>query len=136
MAYLNLYVVFGYFWAWNFVIAMADTTVAGSVATWYWTRDKKKLAFWVVFPSFYRYEWNFTAAVCLFVCLFLKKKKSISQCPPLSRWLACAGFAHHRHCPIYPLHAPSHRKVGQGCQEPDRCCNFQVSHVLVSQFFF
>lgn len=72
MAYLNLYVVFGYFWAWNFVIAMADTTVAGSVATWYWTRDKKKLAFWVVFPSFYRYEWNFTAAVCLFVCLFLK----------------------------------------------------------------
>lgn len=54
ITYLTIYVVFGYYWAWNFIVAMLDTVVAGSVASWYWVRDKKKLPFFIVLPSFYR----------------------------------------------------------------------------------
>ena len=41
LQYLQLYVVVGSFWGWNFIIALGRTVIAGSVGTWYWTKDKK-----------------------------------------------------------------------------------------------
>ena len=39
--YLEIYVVFGFFWAWNLTIAIGRTVMAGGVASWYWSKDKK-----------------------------------------------------------------------------------------------
>ena len=39
--YLEIYVVFGFFWAWNLTIAIGRTVMAGGVAAWYWSKDKK-----------------------------------------------------------------------------------------------
>eukprot|EP00834_Sanchytrium_tribonematis_P005221 NODE_302_length_10333_cov_0.506840.p3 type:complete len:520 gc:universal NODE_302_length_10333_cov_0.506840:4761-3202(-) len=41
--YLQLFYLFGTFWTWNFIIAIAETITAGAVAQWYWTQDKKAL---------------------------------------------------------------------------------------------
>lgn len=51
---MQIYVLFGFFWAWNLVIAIGDTTIAGSVATWYWTRNKKKLPWFIVVRATWR----------------------------------------------------------------------------------
>lgn len=41
MSYLQIYAAFGALWGWAFVMAASDTSIAGAIATWYWTRDKK-----------------------------------------------------------------------------------------------
>jgi hypothetical protein len=52
--WLELYYVFGFFWSWQMIIAVGQCTVAGSIACWYWTRDKKALPVGVVFRSLIR----------------------------------------------------------------------------------
>ncbi|KAI8824855.1 plasma-membrane choline transporter-domain-containing protein [Fimicolochytrium jonesii] len=46
LQYLQIYFTFGFLWVYNWIIAIGQTTIAGSIATWYWARDKKNL------PSF------------------------------------------------------------------------------------
>ena len=43
LQYLQIYYVFGFLWAYNFIIACSQCTMAGAVASWYWARDKKAL---------------------------------------------------------------------------------------------
>lgn len=38
---LSIYYVLGFFWTYNWIVAIWQCTIAGAVATWYWTRDKK-----------------------------------------------------------------------------------------------
>jgi hypothetical protein len=38
---LQIYYLFGLFWWVNFINAVEQTTIAGGVASWYWSRDKK-----------------------------------------------------------------------------------------------
>ena len=38
---LSLYYVLGFFWTYNWIVAIWQCTIAGSIATWYWSRDKK-----------------------------------------------------------------------------------------------
>jgi solute carrier family 44 protein 1 (choline transporter-like protein)/choline transporter-like protein 2/4/5 len=39
--FLTIYVALGYFWTFNLILAIAQTTTAGAIASWYWTHDKK-----------------------------------------------------------------------------------------------
>lgn len=43
LEYLQIYFVMGFFWTWNFITAIGDTTIAGAIAVWYWTMDKKNI---------------------------------------------------------------------------------------------
>eukprot|EP00732_Lithocolla_globosa_P000964 Lithocolla_globosa_v1_NODE_397_length_4183_cov_17.938227.p1 type:complete len:706 gc:universal NODE_397_length_4183_cov_17.938227:4151-2034(-) len=53
--YLQLYYIFGFFWTWNFLLAIGDCSIAGCFATWYWTRNKRRdLPKFIVFPALYR----------------------------------------------------------------------------------
>ncbi|KCV68791.1 hypothetical protein H696_04210 [Fonticula alba] len=54
MSYLQIYAAFGALWGWAFVMAASDTSIAGAIATWYWTRDKKKLPKMILLRSVYR----------------------------------------------------------------------------------
>jgi hypothetical protein len=51
---LTIYVALGYFWTLNWFIAIAQTTTAGAIAKWYWTRDKLAIPVFPVWGSFYR----------------------------------------------------------------------------------
>lgn len=42
--YLTIYQAFWFFWSYNFLLAIAQCSIAGSVAAWYWTMDKSKMA--------------------------------------------------------------------------------------------
>ncbi|KNE72875.1 hypothetical protein AMAG_16975 [Allomyces macrogynus ATCC 38327] len=44
LPFLQIYIVFGFFWTWNFFLGVWQTTIAGAIAGWYWTRDKSALA--------------------------------------------------------------------------------------------
>ncbi|KAJ3044934.1 hypothetical protein HDV00_000217 [Rhizophlyctis rosea] len=44
LQYLQIYYVFGFLWTYNWIIAIAQCTMAGAVAQWYWTRDKKHMS--------------------------------------------------------------------------------------------
>jgi hypothetical protein len=37
---LGIYYALGFFWTFNWIIAIAQCTIAGAIASWYWTRDK------------------------------------------------------------------------------------------------
>ncbi|KAI3630109.1 hypothetical protein MIR68_011544 [Amoeboaphelidium protococcarum] len=52
--YLTIYYALGYFWTFNFIIAIAQTTIAGAVASWYWSRDKANLPSAVITRAFAR----------------------------------------------------------------------------------
>ncbi|KAJ3289903.1 hypothetical protein HK104_007133 [Borealophlyctis nickersoniae] len=43
MQYLQIYYGIGFLWTYNWIIAIAQCTMAGAVASWYWTRDKKTM---------------------------------------------------------------------------------------------
>jgi hypothetical protein len=43
LPFMQMYMVFGLFWTWSFILGVWQTTIAGAIATWYWTRDKKSL---------------------------------------------------------------------------------------------
>lgn len=52
--FLIIYVVFGMYWSWNFIIGCGQCSIAGSVATWYWCRDKSKIPLFTVGNAVYR----------------------------------------------------------------------------------
>lgn len=54
LQFLQIYYILGLFWTWNWILAIWQCTIAGSIATWYWTRDKKAIPDLVVFRSFWR----------------------------------------------------------------------------------
>ncbi|KAI9179066.1 hypothetical protein H9P43_005728 [Blastocladiella emersonii ATCC 22665] len=54
LQFLQIYHVFGFFWAWSFILGVWQTTIAGSVATWYWCRDKSNLPRFAVAKSLWR----------------------------------------------------------------------------------
>lgn len=41
ITYAQIYYVFGFLWSYNWVVAIGQTTVAGAVATWYWSQEKR-----------------------------------------------------------------------------------------------
>lgn len=41
LQYVQIFFVFGFFWTYNFVIAIGQCSVAGAVASWYFTRSPK-----------------------------------------------------------------------------------------------
>jgi hypothetical protein len=52
--YLTIYYALGFFWTFNWILAIAQATIAGSIATWYWSRDKNAMPMFPVFASFMR----------------------------------------------------------------------------------
>lgn len=38
--YLQIFYVFGFFWTYNWIIAIGQTAIAGAIAIWYWTSPK------------------------------------------------------------------------------------------------
>ncbi|RKP20297.1 DUF580-domain-containing protein [Rozella allomycis CSF55] len=52
--YLIIYYVFGMFWNLNLISAIGQCSIAGAVATWYWTRDKKAIPSFAVFGALKR----------------------------------------------------------------------------------
>eukprot|EP00835_Amoeboradix_gromovi_P004264 NODE_322_length_11016_cov_0.249061.p2 type:complete len:545 gc:universal NODE_322_length_11016_cov_0.249061:506-2140(+) len=52
--YLQIYYLFGTFWTFNFIVAVAETITAGAVAQWYWTLDRKNLPKKIVWDSVVR----------------------------------------------------------------------------------
>ena len=40
-SFLMIYYALGFFWTFNWIIGITQTTIAGAIASYYWTRDKK-----------------------------------------------------------------------------------------------
>eukprot|EP00002_Diphylleia_rotans_P025469 TRINITY_DN5038_c0_g1_i3.p1 TRINITY_DN5038_c0_g1~~TRINITY_DN5038_c0_g1_i3.p1 ORF type:complete len:565 (+),score=95.56 TRINITY_DN5038_c0_g1_i3:86-1780(+) len=51
---LQLYHFFGLLWSVNTIIAITQCSIAGAIASWYWTLDKSKAPLAPVISSFYR----------------------------------------------------------------------------------
>ncbi|KAG5455783.1 MAG: choline transporter-like protein, partial [Olpidium bornovanus] len=51
---LQIYYFFGLLWTMNWIIGIGQCTIAGAVATWYWTRDKRALPGYPVFRALAR----------------------------------------------------------------------------------
>ncbi|KAJ3340357.1 hypothetical protein HDU93_007082 [Gonapodya sp. JEL0774] len=51
---LPYYHLLGFFWTYAFFVGCNQTVIAGSVACWYWTLDKKRLPGWPVMDSIKR----------------------------------------------------------------------------------
>ncbi|XP_064625864.1 choline transporter-like protein 1 isoform X2 [Lineus longissimus] len=49
--YLKWYFIFGALWVMNFILACQEVVIAGAVATWYFTRDKKNKLGWPIARS-------------------------------------------------------------------------------------
>jgi len=54
MEYLQIYYIFGFLWTYNIIIATSQCAMAGAVAAWYWTRDKKAMPRFPLLRSLYR----------------------------------------------------------------------------------
>ncbi|KAL7749637.1 hypothetical protein RI367_004863 [Sorochytrium milnesiophthora] len=54
LPFMQIYYIFGLFWSYNWVVAIWQCTIAGSIATWYWTRDKRALPMFTVGKAFWR----------------------------------------------------------------------------------
>ncbi|KAI9221283.1 plasma-membrane choline transporter-domain-containing protein [Blastocladiella britannica] len=54
LPYLQIYMVFGFFWSWAFVLGVWQTTIAGAIASWYWCRDKTQLPARPIASALYR----------------------------------------------------------------------------------
>ncbi|KAJ1500068.1 hypothetical protein HMI56_004049 [Coelomomyces lativittatus] len=54
LPFFQIYIVLGFFWTWNFIMGVWQTTIAGAVASWFWTKDKHQLASSPVQRSFGR----------------------------------------------------------------------------------
>ena len=52
--YLTIYYALGFFWTFNWIVAISQATIAGAIATWYWAKDKSALPLAPVLKSFYR----------------------------------------------------------------------------------
>ncbi|KAJ1510665.1 hypothetical protein HMI54_003106 [Coelomomyces lativittatus] len=52
--YFQWYHLFGFLWTLAFIIGVNQTTLAGAIASWYWTMDKKHLPSFPLLRSFYR----------------------------------------------------------------------------------
>ncbi|KAI9005278.1 plasma-membrane choline transporter-domain-containing protein [Gaertneriomyces semiglobifer] len=52
--WLQLYFVFGFLWTYNWLLAIAQCSIAGAIATWYWTRDKSQLPSGQIFRAWGR----------------------------------------------------------------------------------
>ena len=52
--YAQFFLLLGFLWTWQFLNGVLMTTIAGAVATWYFTRDKRKMGATPVFSSFLR----------------------------------------------------------------------------------
>ncbi|KXS20695.1 DUF580-domain-containing protein [Gonapodya prolifera JEL478] len=51
---LPYYHLLGFFWTYAFLVGCNQTVIAGAVASWYWTLDKKKIPGWPVIESIKR----------------------------------------------------------------------------------
>lgn len=51
---LAIYYTLGFFWTFNWILAIAQCTIAGAIASWYWARDKKSIPAMPVLASFKR----------------------------------------------------------------------------------
>lgn len=54
ITYAQIYYVFGFLWSYNWVVAIGQTTVAGAVASWYWSEEKRSFRPLAVTKSFFR----------------------------------------------------------------------------------
>ncbi|ORZ40239.1 plasma-membrane choline transporter-domain-containing protein [Catenaria anguillulae PL171] len=52
--YFQWYHLFGFLWTLAFLVAINQTTIAGAIATWYWSRDKAHLPRFTVLKAFWR----------------------------------------------------------------------------------
>jgi hypothetical protein len=52
--YFIAYHTFGFLWGWAFFMGLGQVTIAGAIATYYWTMDKTKIPFLPVVGSFFR----------------------------------------------------------------------------------
>ncbi|ORZ33107.1 plasma-membrane choline transporter-domain-containing protein [Catenaria anguillulae PL171] len=52
--FMQIYFVFGFLWTWQFILGVWQTTIAGAVATWYWSRVKTNLPRFPVAGAFWR----------------------------------------------------------------------------------
>jgi hypothetical protein len=41
----SIYYLFVFLWTFDWFVAISQCTIAGAIATWYWTRDKKVVIF-------------------------------------------------------------------------------------------
>eukprot|EP00003_Mantamonas_plastica_P009806 TRINITY_DN1917_c0_g1_i3.p1 TRINITY_DN1917_c0_g1~~TRINITY_DN1917_c0_g1_i3.p1 ORF type:complete len:508 (+),score=157.45 TRINITY_DN1917_c0_g1_i3:851-2374(+) len=58
MQYMIIYHFFGFLWTTNFVIAVGYLTIAGAIASWYWTVNKEELEDGQVMKAFHR-TWRY-----------------------------------------------------------------------------
>lgn len=54
LQYMQIFYVFGFFWSYNFIVAIGQCTIAGAVATWYFKREKPKFMPLEILKSFSR----------------------------------------------------------------------------------
>lgn len=102
---MSLYVLFGYLWTFNWILAIAQTTIAGAVASWYWTRDKKaipKSPVWKALKRTLRYHLGslaigalvvgviqFIRVILLYIQSTMKKNKESKIVQTLMTCLQC-----------------------------------------------
>ncbi len=54
MYFLVIYTLMNFYWSWNVIIGLSQITIAGAVGTWYWTREKRNVPFFVILKAFGR----------------------------------------------------------------------------------
>eukprot|EP00953_Heterococcus_sp_UTEX-ZZ885_P042147 21449-Heterococcus_DN1.PRE.3 len=77
--YAALYLIFVYFWTSEFVVALGQIVVAMSVATWYFTKDKKSIGSGTVVRSVGRTMWyhSGTAAFGSLIIAIIKTIRTV-----------------------------------------------------------
>jgi len=53
LQYMTLYHIFGFYWTFELCVAFQEAVIAGSIATWYFTREKSDMS-WPIAKTFWR----------------------------------------------------------------------------------